>query len=131
MIHVLVTGIAYNWPDSRMAKNGKPYTCLKLKADDGAGGTVWCSLIAFNEVAEALAVARKDSALSVTGRLTPTAWLDRDGSPRAGLNVTVEGILHLKKPKPAAPPAPPPDPPPDLADDGRPDFDDDLPVNFH
>ena len=81
-------------------------------------GAVWCSLIAFGEQAEALKEQKASAAISVAGRATPSAWLDKTGEPKAGLSVVVDQLAALRtrpKPKPAPAPAP------------ALDFDDDLP----
>lgn len=117
MIRALVIGTLHEAPVARVGKNGKPFTTAKLRADT-TDGAVWCSLIAFGEQAEALKEQKASAAISVAGRATPSAWLDKTGEPKAGLSVVVDQLAALRtrpKPKPAPAPAP------------ALDFDDDLP----
>jgi single-stranded DNA-binding protein len=44
-------------------------------------------VLAFNDVAELADRLRKDARVYVEGTLSADAWLDRDGNPRANLNV--------------------------------------------
>ena len=119
MIRALVTGTLYEPPVARVSKNGKPFTTAKLKADSNEG-LVWCSLIAFGAEAEALAEQRANAALSVAGRVTPNAWLDKAGEPKAGLSLVVDQVAALRtRPKPKLAPA------------ASPGFDDDLPDLYH
>ena len=119
MIRALVTGTLYEPPVARVSKNGKPFTTAKLKADSNEG-LVWCSLIAFGAQAEALAEQRANAALSVAGRVTPNAWLDKAGEPKAGLSLVVDQVAALRtRPKPKLAPA------------ASPGFDDDLPDLCH
>lgn len=117
MIRALVIGTLHEAPVARVGKSGKPFTTAKLRADT-TDGAVWCSLIAFGEQAEALKEQKVNAAISVAGRATPSAWLDKSGEPKAGLSVVVDQLAALRtrpKPKPAPAPAAPLD------------FDDDLP----
>ena len=101
MIRILATGTLHTEPTSRTSANGNPYTTAKLRADDGRGGTVWCSLIAFGEVADRLATLKAGAALSVSGRAEVSAWLDKQGEPKAGLSIVVDELVTLRgKPRP-------------------------------
>ena len=123
LIRALVTGVLHEAPVVRVSKNGKPFTTAKLRAD-AADGAVWCSLIAFGAQAEALAEQRANAALSVAGRVTPNAWLDKAGEPKAGLSLVVDQVAALRtRPKPKPTPAPAPA--------ASPGFDDDLPDLYH
>lgn len=111
MIRALVTGTLHEAPIARSGKTGKPFVTAKLRAD-AAEGAVWCSLIAFGEQAEALKEQKANAALSVAGRATLSAWLDKAGEPKAGLSVVVDQLATLRtKPKPKPKPDQTPDPP--------------------
>jgi len=56
VIHVLLTGTLYDTPTRRIARNGHPFATTKLLADVGNGSMVWCSMIAFAEAGERLAM---------------------------------------------------------------------------
>lgn len=119
MIRALVTGTLHEPPVARVGKSGKTFTTAKLKADSNEG-LVWCSLIAFGAEAEALAEQRANAALSVAGRVTPNAWLDKAGEPRVGLSLVVDQVAALRtRPKPK------------LAQAASPGFDAELPDLYH
>ena len=121
MIRALLTGVLNEAPVARTGKSGKPFVTAKLKADGGEG-TVWCSLIAFGEQAEALAEQRANAAVSVAGRVTLSAWIDKAGEAKASLSVVVDQLAALRtRPKPRSDPRP----------SGQPDFDDALPDLCH
>lgn len=101
MIRALVTGTLYDAPQARTSQSGKPFTTAKLRGDGKDGATVWCSVIAFGELAERLATLPAGAALSVSGRAEVSAWLDKQGESKAGLSIVVEDLATLKaKPKP-------------------------------
>jgi single-stranded DNA-binding protein len=116
-LRALLTGILYGSPESRTAKSGKAFVTAKLRADDGKGGSVFCSLVAFGDQADRLATFPAGAALSVSGKAEVQAWLSKAGDPQAGLSLVVDDLTALKpKPRPRTAPAPA------LAG-----FDDDLP----
>ena len=101
MIRAMVSGTLHADPESRTSRGGQPYCTGKLRADAADGGTVWCSLIAFGDVAERLATLKAGAAVSVSGRAKLSAWLSKDGQPSAGLDVTADEIAALRgRPKP-------------------------------
>ena len=104
MIRALITGKLYGSPQSRTSAAGKAYTTAKLKADGKDGSSVWCSLIGFGEQAERLASLQQGAALSVSGRIEVSAWINRDGEATGGLSMMVDELATLKgKPKPRTP----------------------------
>lgn len=101
MIRVLLTGTLYGSPEQRTAKSGSLFTTAKVRADGKDGATVWCSLVAFGELAERLATLAANSAVAVSGRAEVTAWLDKAGEPKAGLSIVADELATLKaKPRP-------------------------------
>lgn len=101
MIRALISGKLHDAPQVRTSQNGNSFTTAKLRADDGKGGSVWCSLIGFGEAGERLATLKPGSALSVSGRCEVSAWLNKEGEAKAGLSVVVDELVTLKsKPKP-------------------------------
>jgi len=80
MIRALATGTIYGDPQTRTGKSGQPFTTVKVKVDT-AEGVVWVNVIAFGEQSEALAALPANAAISVLGKATPTAWLDKTGEP--------------------------------------------------
>lgn len=101
MIRALITGTLHADPQQRTSQTGKPFTTGKLRADASDGATVWCSFIAFGDLAERLAMLKAGSAVSVSGRCKLSAWTGKDGVPNAGLDLVVDDLATLKgKPKP-------------------------------
>lgn len=101
MIRALVSGVLHADPQSRTSASGNPFTTAKLRADDKHGNSVWCSLIAFGSEAERLLSLKAGAALSVSGRMEVTAWLDKQGEPKAGLSLVVDELATLRgKPRP-------------------------------
>ncbi len=106
MIRTLLTGILYGAPERRTAKSGKPFVTAKLRADDGKGGSVFCSLVAFDAQADWLATLPAGAALSVSGKVEVKAWIDKKGEAAAGLSLVVDDLAALKpKPRPKVQPA--------------------------
>ncbi len=104
MIRCLCTGTLYGAPQSRTSASGKPFTTAKLRADGKDGAAVWCSLIAFGDLAERLASMKDRAALSVSGRIEVSVWTNRDGDACGGLSMVVDEIATLRgKPKPRSP----------------------------
>lgn len=101
MIRALVSGTLYDAPKVHTGKSGKPFTTAKVRADGKDGATVWCSIIAFNAEGERLATLQQGAALSVSGRVEVSAYLDKSGEHKAGLSLVVDELVTLKaKPKP-------------------------------
>lgn len=104
MIRALATGTLYGDPQTRTSASGKDFTTAKLRADGKDGAVVWCSLIAFGDLAERLASMKDRAALSVSGRIEVSAWINRDGEACGGLSLVADEIATLRgKPKPRAP----------------------------
>lgn len=116
MIRALLTGILYGAPERRTAKSGKPFVTAKLRADDGKGGSVFCSIIAFGDQADRLVTLPAGAALSVSGRAEVNAWIDKKGEAAAGLSLMVDDLAPLK-----------PRPRPKVQPPVQAGFDDDLP----
>ena len=101
LIRALVTGVLHEAPVARVSKNGKPYVTAKVRADGKDGASVWCSIIAFGDVADRLLTLGNGAALSVSGKAEVSGWLDKQGEPKAGLSLVADDVATLKaKPKP-------------------------------
>lgn len=55
MMRALMTGTLYGDPQARTSQAGKQYVTAKVRADGKDGASVWCSIIAFGELADRLA----------------------------------------------------------------------------
>ena len=101
MIRALISGTLYGRPQARTSQAGKPFATAKVRADGKNGESVWCSIIAFGEIADRLLTLADGASISISGRAEVNAWLDKTGEPKAGLSVVVDEIATLKaKPKP-------------------------------
>lgn len=104
MIRALISGNLYGDPQARTSQSGKPFVTAKVRADGKHGESVWCSVIAFGDVADRLMTLGDGAALSVSGKAEVNGWLDKQGEPRAGLSVVADEVVTLKaKPKPPKP----------------------------
>ena len=109
MIRALVSGVLFGDPVPRTGQSGKSFVTGKLRADDGKGGSVFCSLVAFGDQADRLATLPAGTALAVSGKAELKAWLsNKTGEPQAGLSLIVDDLAVLKaKPRPRAQPSAP------------------------
>ncbi len=100
MIRALVTGSLYGDPQPRTSQAGKQFVTAKIRTD-GKGESVWCSIIAFGEIADRLVTLGNGAALAVSGKAEVNGWLDKQGEPKAGLSLVVDEVATLKgKPLP-------------------------------
>lgn len=99
-ITALTTGKLIADPEVRTStSSGKSFTTARLAAgtDDDS---VLCSVIGFGHVGEQLAALAKGDTVAVVGRTKPKAWADRDGQPRAGLDIVADQVLtayHVRR----------------------------------
>jgi len=101
MIRALITGSLYGDPQARTSQAGKVYATAKVRADGKDGASVWCSIIAFGELADRLMTLGNGAALAVSGKAEVSGWIDKQGEPRAGLSLVVDELAALKgKPRP-------------------------------
>lgn len=95
----LITGRLIATPERRTGGSGKTFTTARLVAG-AEDGSVLCSVIAFGSVGDQLAALAQGDSLAVTGRTKPTAWINREGRPHAGLDVVAEQVLtayHVRR----------------------------------
>jgi single-stranded DNA-binding protein len=106
-ITALITGRLIADPERRTSASGKDFATARLAAgtDDDS---VLCSVIAFGHIGEQLAALAKGDSLALVGRTKPKAWVDREGQPRAGLDVVADQLLtvyHVRRKRQAMAPA--------------------------
>ncbi len=96
MIDGLIAGRVAGAPQKRTSKTGREFTTFRLKVPTDGGEAVFANCIVFAEAIQiaVLALAEGDAA-SVAGSLKPTAWIDKEGAPRAGLDVVVQNLLSV------------------------------------
>ncbi|MDR2214627.1 MAG: single-stranded DNA-binding protein [Nevskiaceae bacterium] len=102
MIDGLVSGKLAGKPVARTgATSGKPFVTAKLRAATGKGEMIHADCIAFRESARAALLALEDGdSVALAGEMTPKAWTDREGQPRASVDVVVHGVLsayHVRR----------------------------------
>lgn len=94
MIDGLIQGRLVGAPQARTAKTGREFSTFKLKVQAGEGEAVFVNCICFNDQLQpaVMALAEGD-ACSVAGSIKPTAWMGKDGEPKAGLDMVVQNLL--------------------------------------
>lgn len=132
MIDAIITGKIYSAPERRVSKTGSEYLTAKVRAATGNGEALFVNCIVFDaDAARSLLALQSGDSLSISGELTPGAWLDRGGEPRPSLSMVVSKVLTLynldkKRKSSKATPASAPQPqddmpePPAWLDDGFP-----------
>lgn len=100
MIDALIGGKLYGSPKQGTGKTGNTYTTAKVKAAAGNGETLLCSVIAFDDKAQAALLALDDGdSVAVTGALTPKVFTDKAGEARPTLDFVCHAVLtayHVK-----------------------------------
>lgn len=94
MMDGLISGKLHGLPEQRMGKNGKAFAIATVRAACASGDVIFVNCITFapDAVAALLALGDGDS-ITLAGELTPKAWADRNGEPRAGLDMVVHAVL--------------------------------------
>ena len=94
MIDGLTSGKLHGTALERTGKSGKPFTTAKMRAANHDGESVFINLLAFSADAQATLLALGDGdAVAVSGSIKPTAWQDKDGNTRTGLDMIVANVL--------------------------------------
>lgn len=116
MIEGLIAGKLQGKATERTSKAGKPFAIAKVRAATGEGEALFVNVIAFDTApCTALLALGDGDAVALAGTLTPKAWLDREGQPRAAVDLVAAQVLSayhvrrrreaVKKPAPSATPA--------------------------
>lgn len=97
MIDALVTGKLHSAPVVRQSKAQRDYvTCTVRVPLTGEDESVFAHVIAFSESAcKALLALSIGDGVSVAGRLTPGAWVDKEGKARPSVDVVVDQVLSV------------------------------------
>ncbi|TCT10956.1 single-stranded DNA-binding protein [Paralcaligenes ureilyticus] len=100
MIDALISGRLYGVAKRGTGKTGNTYTTAKVKVASGSGETLLCSVIAFDEKAQAALLALDDGdSVALSGSLTPKVYEDKNGATRPSLDLVAHAILtayHVK-----------------------------------
>lgn len=96
MIDALISGRLIKTPELKTGQSGKHYTQFLISVAVGEEKPIVVSGIAFQEVAEKIAKLQKGDALSVSGALKPSEWVDKaSNETKHGLSVTVSNCLSV------------------------------------
>jgi single-strand DNA-binding protein len=107
MIESLVNGKLIKNAELKTSASGTKFCNFLLSVNVGEPNNIVMSAIAFNEIAERIALLQAKDALSLAGTLKPAEWSDKaTGQQKHGLNLTVSNFLSLydikqRKPKQA------------------------------
>ena len=95
MIDALISGKLYGTPEQCTSKSNKPYVRAKVACPDGKGGAcLFVRVTAFSEsVCDHLMRLKDFDSVAMTGKLTPTAWTDRQGKLHAGLDMLAREVM--------------------------------------
>jgi single-stranded DNA-binding protein len=89
MMHLFAAGELVRDPERKTAKNGNAYATALMRE-----GEAVITVTAFDrELAERLLTLEKGDPLAVAGRLTVSAYLDKQEEPKAGLQVTATRLM--------------------------------------
>ncbi len=100
----LVVGRVGRDPELRFTPGGVPVTNFSVAVDrrwTDASGQVqekvtWFRVVCWRKLAEVVAeYAKKGQRILVVGEIDAYAWTDRDGSPRASLELTADRVRFL------------------------------------
>lgn len=85
-------------PERRTTMGGKEMVTASMVVALGRDAEMpeWFSLVAFGGNGEDLATHSKGDMLSVSGRLTKSAWMGKDGEGRSGLSVLIDLISSAR-----------------------------------
>jgi single-stranded DNA-binding protein len=106
MIDALIQGKLYGQPAERAGKTGAQFVTAKVRAAAGDGEGLFVSVIAFSHGACAALLALDDGdPVALAGSVTPKAWIDKEGQPRAALDMVAAQVLtpyHVSRKRAAA-----------------------------
>lgn len=89
--------------ESRTTRTGKPMTVLSMVVSDpDSDAGTWCSVLAFEDLAERLAGLAKGAELYAKGRLKAEMYTPQGGEPRVSMTLvasTVEPLTLERKPR--------------------------------
>jgi single-strand DNA-binding protein len=100
----LVVGRVGRDPEMRFTPGGVPVTNFSVAVDrrwtDASGQAqekvTWFRVVCWRKLAEVVAeYAKKGQRILVVGEIDASAWTDRDGSPRASLELTADCVRFL------------------------------------
>lgn len=101
MIDALISGKLHGTAQERTGKSGKRFVTAKVLATTSKGESLFVNVLAFSESAQtALLAMGPGDAVALAGSIEPTAWQDKDGNTRTGLDMIAAQVLtayHVDK----------------------------------
>ncbi len=99
---IVLVGNLGETPERRTGKDGQPVTSFSVavnRKQNGQKVTTWYRVTAWNATADNIvAYLKKGSQVLVEGSgLRASAYLGKDGQPRAGLELTADRIIFLDR----------------------------------
>lgn len=102
MIDGLISGKVHARAVQRMGQSGRQFTCAKVLATTARGESVFCDVVAFDEVAQvALLALDAGDAVSLAGGLSPGVWTDKHGVAKPTLHVVANAVISVRMARPA------------------------------
>lgn len=93
MIDGLIGGRLYGLPVQRKGSTGKHYVTAKVRAAAGDGEALFVNVITFSDKVGAALLALDDGdSVSLSGALTPKAWMPPNGEPRPVLDMVAHAV---------------------------------------
>lgn len=94
MIDGLVGGKLHGKPAQRVGQSGKAFVTAKVRTPTANGDALFVNVIAFSESMGAALLALDDGdSVSISGALTPKAWIDRSGEAKPSLDMVAHALL--------------------------------------
>ncbi|MGB9331499.1 MAG: single-stranded DNA-binding protein [Steroidobacteraceae bacterium] len=94
MIEALISGKLYGAPIERTSKAGRRFATAKVRVTIGDGESTWISVVAFsNHVVTPLLALADGDAVALAGALTASAFTDKEGAARPGLDLVAHQVL--------------------------------------
>ena len=94
MIDALIGGTLHAAPEQRTSASGKTFVVAKVRTPTAGTEAVFVNVICFDRgTCDALLALRAGEPVHLAGTLIPKAWTDRDGDPRAALDMTATACL--------------------------------------
>ncbi|MGH8589173.1 MAG: single-stranded DNA-binding protein [Gammaproteobacteria bacterium] len=89
-------------PEQRTTAAGKAMVTASMVVDLGRDSEApeWFSLAAFGTIGESLARHQKGDMVAVSGKLTKSAWIGKDGTERSGFSVLADSIASARTVRP-------------------------------
>lgn len=103
--HLSAHGRLARDPEQRTTKSGKNMTLASIAVDVTAANatdqeTLWLSLLAFGDQAEALARCKAGESISVIGRLTKGRYVTKNGEERESWSCLVDAVITARSSRP-------------------------------